>query len=190
MLIYSTTAEFCQGDDFIRDGVRRLLDVRTCEGEIWINRFGVRVGEKHSAVWRVLRNMPPPAEYLPTARAFVCAGTPAWLHHNADWWLRCLEHNVPIWLIGVGSMQPHADVLDRCKHLIKVATVRDHGASKMLGEAGVPCKRFLDPGFHAPYFGPRGKTIDLAFTYRLHQHVHEPCREIRDAAYVGLWHRH
>ena len=187
MLIYSTSSEFCQGDDFIRDGVRRLLDPAPADSEIWINRFGVRLAGTESNVWKVLRNMPPVAEYLPMARAFVCAGTPAWLNNTRDWWELCIEHNVPIWLIGVGSRQNNADMLPLGKHLIEVATTRDHGAGKMLTAAGVPHERFLDPGFHAPYFHPRPKIFPVVLTYR-HRRAHHECdQEGREAAYVALW---
>jgi len=188
MLIYSTTAEFCQGDDFIRDGVRRLLNVAPEESEIWINRFGVKFGGVETNVWQALRNMPPTEEYMPHARAFVFAGSPAWLHNNADWWERCIEHNLPIWIIGGGSRQSHPEVLERGKHLIQVATVRDAQAETFLSEADVPCRRFLDPGFHAPYFHvPRVRDIGLVLTYRERRAHHEESQAVREAAYVGLW---
>ena len=187
MLVISTTSLLCQGDDFIRDGVRRLLGIQPTEGEIWVNRTGCEWPGAGTNIWRVVRNMPPPDEFMPHARAFVMAGTPGWLNGDISWCHWCMEHETPIWLIGVGSRQHGEDMLKWIKPQIKVATARDADACAVLTEYGVEHERFLEPGFHAPYFAPQPKDLDVVLTFRRERKLHEEMQPCRLAAYRGLY---
>jgi len=185
MIVVSTTSLLCQGDDFIRDGVRELLPTSPLHGEVWVNRTGCK-GETN--LWRVIRNMPDRAAYLPHARAMLFAGTPAWLAvSEVEWYDACIASNVPMWLVGVGGKQHRPETLARAKGVIEVATARDADGLATLREYGIECERFLDPGFHAPYFYPRDRRFDVVFTYRDRGAHHEADRATRVAAYLGLY---
>lgn len=187
MLVMSTTSLLCQGDDFIRDGVRRLLGVAPTEGEIWVNRTGCEWAGLGTNLWRVIRNMPSPDEFMRHARAFVMAGSPGWLNGDISWCEWCQDHGTPIWLVGIGCRQHHEDMLKWLKPLIAVATARDADACDVLAEYKIEHERFLEPGFHAPYFTPRRKDLDVVLTFRRERKIHEEMQPIRMDAYRGVY---
>ena len=158
MLVVSTTTRWCVGDEYIAEGVLRLLDVGD-EPVVFLDNvaFGFDYGQ-HSA-----SNDKPayPAglcSLVSSARALVFAGTPAWLSKPLALWREAIRRKTPVWLVGVGMYQGKGDLptLREAVHmrpgLVPVATVRDDFAAQMLDEAGiqnVPC--FYDPGFHAQH---------------------------------------
>ena len=190
MIVLSTSTFFWQGDDFIRDGVRALLPRGLlADGEVWAPRTSCEFGEDRQPLWRCARTMPSIKECLKGARAFVLAGTPAWMGGSLnEWWEACIETTTPIWLIGVGrNLKGNEDLLERAKPLIQVATTRDANATKMLRNAGVPCQRFLEPGFHAPYWKPKPKKLRIVLAYRGKRHGGEPDDDARHAVYRAVY---
>ena len=190
MIVFSTSTYFCQGDDFIRDGVRALLpEGLLAGGELWAPRTSCEFKGERQPLWRCARTVPSIKECLKGARAFVMAGTPAWMGGSLnEWWEACIETKTPIWLIGVGRrMRADEELLARAKPLIKVATTRDANAGKMLAAAGIPFQRFLEPGFHAPYWKPKPKRFRMVMCYRHKQHGGEPEQAERQAAYQMLF---
>ena len=175
MIVVSTTALFCQGDDFIREGVLRLLDLPRDASVCWINRFCIQP------------NLPAPEQLLAQARAFVMAGSPAWIDNEERWYEAALKNNTPNWLVGVRMSQTNRDVLKQCARLVKVATTGDFCATLSLNAAGIAHKTFLDPAFHAPYFTPREKDIDIVFCYRRGVFAGEPDAARMAAIYERLF---
>jgi hypothetical protein len=171
--------------------VRELLCIPPTVGELWINRCGAYgpgdTEKPTSNVWRVIRNMPHPKEYLPGATAFVMAGTPGWFANERDWYSACFKFDVPIWLIGVGGSGGRPEWVAPYRDLIKVATVRDEAAQTTLVGAGLTPRLFLDPAFHAPYFGPREKKFRVVLVYRRKREPKEVAHSAIDEAYVKVF---
>lgn len=154
MLVVSTTTRWCVGDEFIAEGVLRLLDV----GEEPVVFFdNVAFGFDYAAHGATNTEPSYPktvGALIRRARALVFAGTPAWLTKPLALWREAIHHKTPIWLIGVGMYQGKGNlpVLREAvdKGLVQVATVREDFAGQMMRDARVkdaPC--FYDPGFHA-----------------------------------------
>jgi len=166
MLVVSTTTRWCVGDEFIAEGVLRLLDVGD-EPVVFLDNVAFRFDYHHhtsaNSDPQYSKSLGP---LVARARAVVFAGTPAWLTRPLALWRAVIQHKTPVWLVGVGMYQARGDlpiVRDAVhKHLVPVATVRDRFAKQMLLEAGIkdaPC--FYDPGFHAAHTpcSPNGKIV-------------------------------
>ncbi len=171
MYLVSTSSNWNVGDDIIREGVFRILDIGSRESIIWLNRCQVIYPKNKfgwTALWKVLRNQPELASIIPYTDAFILAGTPEWLHTLEDVYDLCLKHRIPIWAIGVGMPQPGYQRLKKCRNrnLISYASVRDDLATETLNKAGISHRWFLDPAFHAKYEPTPEKSLDVVLTYK------------------------
>ena len=170
LIVMSTTIDWNVGDDVIRDGVMRLLNIEA-DNVMHLDRGIVRLESGHeSHVWRVKPNSLILDELMPCAEAFVLAGTPEWLNFMDDVWDRAVAHKVPIYAIGVGMVQEVAGPnLLRIAHdqgLLRCFTARDYGALGMARSVGVEDARwFVDPAFHASY--PTREKTNVVVNYRL-----------------------
>jgi len=178
MLIVSTTALYCQGDDYIRDGAMRLLNVPKGAAVTWLNRFALQA------------NLPDKETLLKGAQAFILAGTPAWLDNELPWYAAVWKARVPLWLVGIRMCQHNHALLKSMASLVGIATTADTLAPITLEKAGIPNKRFLDPAFHAPYFAAvpaAKKDIDIVFCYRRGLFTGEPDAAHMAAIYEKLY---
>ncbi len=167
LLLVSTTNGWNLGDDLIREGVFKLLDVKARNPIVWINRCQMNVRDDKrncpwSPQWRVLRNFGDPQSLVEQARALVVAGTPEWIDTIQPFYALAAKTGLPIWIVGVGGGQ--WGQLHHLKEPIAqgVAThgsVRDETAMKALQGAGMSVRRFLDPAFHS--YQAREETSDL-----------------------------
>lgn len=171
MLLVSTTALYCIGDDLIRDGVERICDVGD-EPTVWLNKSEMKHGGKKHVTYWIDGEMPPTGGLVEDARAVVIAGTPAWLDRAANVYDHCLESSTPLWIIGAGKEQQQVDLLARVNEagLVHVATVRDVPARNTMAAADIEAPIFYDPAFHAGYPVGIEKTIDLAVCYKTDKH--------------------
>jgi len=171
MLLVSTTALYCIGDDFIRDGVMRLCGVGD-EPTVWLNKSEMKYRGKHHITYWIDGEMPPTAGLVEDARAVVIAGTPAWLDRAANVYDHCLESGTPLWIIGAGKVQEKVDLLARANEagLVHVATARDIPARDTMAAADIEAPIFYDPAFHADYPVGVEKTVDLAVCYKTDKH--------------------
>lgn len=170
MLVVSTTTRWCVGDEFITEGVLRLLDVGD-EPVVFLDNVAFRFDyHDHTAADSSPQYSKSVGELVSRARALVFAGTPAWLTRPIALWNAAIQHKTPIWLVGVGMYQARGD-LPICrdavhKHLVPVATVRDRFAKQMLLEAGIKdAGCFYDPGFHARH-QPCSANGQIVLCYR------------------------
>lgn len=166
MYLVNTSYGWNLGDDLIREGVINLLRL-SGKPMVFINRADVRCNGASRPLWKVLGNMPSPDELCRNAKAFIVAGTPAWLGGAQEFYQASLEHNVPIYIVGVGMKQWAGDrhLLAKCKPLIKGATVRDRFAQRFLRGRGIRANWFPDPAFHANYPASE-KQLSLVVNYR------------------------
>ncbi len=184
MIVMSTTTGWNPGDDLIREGVYRLLDLDGREPVAWLSRLPIHCSRHYTGLdWvPAFESQYRPCELeelISNARAFVCAGTPEWLTSLETIWFACSISAVPIWLVGVGGPETDrfgAICATQNDGLIKVATTRDPLGEPLLAKAGVEFQRFLDPAFHANYavadqvpgivLNPRLETDDQVALYR------------------------
>ncbi len=144
-LLFSTSSLWNCGDDFIRDGVTELLQLKDDVRVLWWNRgFGMTPTFANS-----LRTNLPLMDY------FLVAGTPKWVYNNEKIYLYCLKHAVPLSLIGVGTR----DIINNRQlklmkrvagsSLCELALARDHIAYRTLkDELGFKnVELILDPCF-------------------------------------------
>lgn len=170
MILVSTTTRWCVGDEFICEGVLRLLELGD-EPVVYLDNVGVGFDYGAHAATNTVPAYPAGIDAMVSrARALVFAGTPAWLSRPLHLWRAAIAQKTPIWLVGVGMSQARGDlpVLRDAVHkrLIPVATVRDEYAAHMLHDADMrdtPC--FYDPGFHARHT-PCQENGKLVIGYR------------------------
>jgi len=167
MLVISTTALYCIGDDLIRDGVERICGIGD-EPTVWLNKSDMKIaGERHRTYW-VDPEMPKTLDLVASARTVVIAGTPSWLDRVGNVYLHCIESGTPLWIIGAGKAQEQVDLLARANEagLVHVATARDEPSRDTMAAADIEAPIFYDPAFHADYPTSVEKTIDLAVCYK------------------------
>lgn len=167
MLVVSTTALYCIGDDLIRDGVERICGVGD-EPTVWLNKSDMKIAGKNHRTYWVDPEMPKTLALVEDARAVIIAGTPSWLDRVGNVYLHCIEAGTPLWIIGAGKAQQQIDVLARANEagLVRVATARDEPSRDTLAAAGIEAPIFYDPAFHADYPVGAEKTINLAVCYK------------------------
>lgn len=190
LLLVSTTNGWNLGDDLIRQGVMRLLEVGHFDPVIWLNRAQVNVSDPDrkcdwTPLWKKLRNFGDPISLVAQAKALVVAGTPEWIDTIQPYYLMAAQTGLPIYIIGVGGGQEgqvHHLKQSHQENPICVATVRDEAAKKAMEWAGVPATRFLDPAFHADAYEPTGENW-VVFNPRLQCQQH---REFYAALYKHL----
>jgi len=170
LYLISTTNGWNLGDDLIRQGVLRLLEIdETRESVVWLNRCQVEAedNDRHcswSPLWKRLRNLGDTQSLAENARALIVAGTPEWIDTMQPFFRHAVTTSLPIWIVGVGGDQG-----GQCHHLkspvksgcLRVATVRDAAAKAALAGQGIDAPRFLDPAFHSTNFtgGEKGEFL-------------------------------
>jgi hypothetical protein len=179
LLLVSTTNGWNLGDDLIRQGVMRLLNVGGLDPVVWINRAQVSVRDEErrcdwSPLWSKLCNFGDPRTLVESAKALIVAGTPEWIDTIQPFYRLAVESGLPIWIIGVGGgqegqvhhlKQPHEQ---GCIH---VATARDDAARRAIESVGQEVRRFLDPAFHADPYQPTDHHL-YVFNPRLQTEGH------------------
>jgi len=168
MYLINTTYGWNLGDDLIREGVINLLGIQN-KSKVFVNRCQLRAGSGFTPMWKSQRNMCSPRELVEHASGLVVAGSPEWVRFFEEFYEVAIEHNLPIYLVGVGMRcvaKRDLILLDRVKHLVCGATVRDRHAAVTLKEVGIPCKWFPDPAFSADYPIPESKRYGLVVNYR------------------------
>ncbi len=181
LLLVSTTNGWNLGDDLIRQGVMRLLNVGPLDPVIWLNRAQVNVADPDrkcnwTPLWKKLRNFGDMNSLVTHAKALVVAGTPEWIDTIQPYYRMAAQIGLPIYIIGVGGGQEgqvHHLKQSHQQNPIGVATVRDEAAKRAMEWAGVLATRFLDPAFHADSYEPTGENR-VVFNPRLQ------CRQHRE----------
>jgi len=144
-VLISTSSLWNCGDEFIRNGVMNLLNLKPDVSTIWWNRAkGVR-----SAFANNLKLNIQHCDY------FVVAGTPVWIERIEYIYRYCLKNSIPIALIGVGSRGGiwnfrQKDLLRKLSRsgLVEVCMVRDTDALAVLKKYGFDdATLILDPAF-------------------------------------------
>jgi hypothetical protein len=179
LLLVSTTNGWNLGDDLIRQGVMRLLNVGFLDPVIWLNRAQVNVPDPErmcgwTPLWKKLSNFGDPRTLVANAKALVVAGTPEWIDTIQPYYRMAAETGLPIYIIGVGGGQEgqvHHLKQSHQQSPICIATVRDEAARRAMEWAGVPAARFLDPAFHADSYEPTHENW-VVFNPRLQCHQH------------------
>lgn len=165
LYLINTTYGWNPGDDLIREGVLRLLDIAH-EPKVFINRGQALVDEQIIPMWKLQRNAEVPNKLARQAKALVIAGSPEWVRFAEEFYSAAVRYKLPIYLVGVGQPVPGcADALENAKHLIVGATVRDKYAAAALEELDIPYEWFPDPAFYAQYDQCTTK-LDLVVNYR------------------------
>lgn len=190
LLLVSTTNGWNLGDDLIRQGVMRLLNIGQFDPVIWLNRAQVNVPDTDrkcgwSPLWKKLRNFGDPRSLVAHAKALIVAGTPEWIDTIQPYYRMAAQTGLPVYIIGVGGGQEgqgHHLKQSHQQNPIRVATVRDEAARRAMEWAGVPSTRFLDPAFHADKYEPTGENW-VVFNPRLQCKQH---REFYAKLYKSL----
>lgn len=145
-ILLSTTSLWNCGDDFIREGVLNLLQLRQGVQTIWWNRgFGISpsyANDIHVNLQHV--------DY------FIVAGTPQWVMLNERIFEECLRRGIGIAIIGVGTRgiinSAHRSLMMKVasSDLCEIALARDKPALDSLTELGFKnASLILDPAFFA-----------------------------------------
>ena len=147
VLLSTSTCWNC-GDDWIREGLLRVLGLRPDVRVLWYNRgWGVRGVFANSLEIN-----------LPLADMVIMAGTPEWIARNEPLYGHCLKHSVPMALLGVGmsggyDKERHGRLMHKvaAAGLVEVAIARDGSAASHLTQFGIQNTALCDPGiFHQP----------------------------------------
>lgn len=142
-LLLSTTSGWNCGDDFIRWGLLRALNLRPDVRVLWWNRgYGIEASYANDLDVN-----------LPLADAIIMAGTPEWGARNERLYRHALETDTPIYLLGVGKhggIDDHADLFGSVVDagLIRLAIARDTMAHETLACYGVDADVLCDPAFY------------------------------------------
>ncbi len=144
-ILLSTTNFHNCGDDFIREGLYKLLQIRPLVNTIWWNR-GPGIKNKYLNDLNLNLRL---IDY------FILAGTPEWVAKNENIYKYCLKHDIPISIIGVGShggMHTHEQkkLLQRVAQsgLCEITLTRDMTAKMYLESVGFNnVGLVLDPAF-------------------------------------------
>ncbi|MFC1729242.1 polysaccharide pyruvyl transferase family protein [candidate division KSB1 bacterium] len=145
-LLLSTSCLWNCGDDFIREGVLNLLQLKQDIRILFWNRaFGVSKTFAND-----LKVNMSQMDY------FVLAGTPQWAVNHKPVYKYCMKKGIPFSLIGVGTA--HINKLDynfmkkvAQSNLCEIALARDRMAEALLRELGFThIQLMLDPAFFMP----------------------------------------
>jgi len=143
-VLISTTCLWNCGDDFIREGILELLQLKPNVRVLWWNRgYGIKNAYTNSLDIN-----------LPLIDYFIVAGTPEWLYKNEHIYRYCINKRIPISIIGVGTRnvfgRMHRNLLKEIAKsgLCEVAMSRDKDAAHVFKElkfqnTGI----ILDPAF-------------------------------------------
>jgi polysaccharide pyruvyl transferase WcaK-like protein len=161
-VLLSTSTGWNAGDDWIRDGLLRALDLRNDLNLLYWNR-GWGIEDAYANALNV---------NLPMADYVIMAGTPEWIDKNEALYRHCLHHDKPMALLGVGKTggyipARHTALMRRVAEsgLVEVAIARDDIAASLLDDFGIEASVLCDP---AVFMRPRGnfgggKTFVLGY---------------------------
>ena len=142
-VLISTSSLWNCGDDFIREGVMNLLNLKNNIRILWWNRgYGIKDAYANS-----LKTNLPLIDY------FIVAGTPQWIYKNIDIYKYCLKKDIPFSLIGVGTRNLynyHKNLFNKIKEsdLCEIALARDNHAYTIFNNIGFKnLDKIPDPAF-------------------------------------------
>lgn len=151
-ILLSTSSLWNCGDDFIREGLLELLNLKSDIRILWWNR-GYGISCSYANDLRV---------NLPITDYFIMAGTPQWIFRNEIIYEYCLKKSMPISIIGVGTRGlvniRHHRLMKNVANsgLCELALARDETALNTLRELGFKnAELMLDPAF---FMKPLEKT--------------------------------
>ena len=144
-VLISTSSLWNCGDEFIRNGVLNLLNLKPDVRTIWWNR----ANEVRCAFANDLKLNIRHCDY------FIVAGTPSWINSTEYIYRYCLKNNIPIAIIGAGTRGGiwnfrQKGLLRKLSKsgLVEVCMVRDEFALNTLREYGFDnATLILDPAF-------------------------------------------
>jgi polysaccharide pyruvyl transferase len=143
-VLLSTSNLWNCGDDFIREGLLELLQLKPDVRVLWWNR-GYGIGKRYANDLKV---------NLPLVDYFIVAGTPQWVLKNEEVYRYCLKKKIPLSIIGVGTRsaisKPHVELMQKvaASGLCEIALARDPIAYQSLIEFGFEdVDLMLDPAF-------------------------------------------
>jgi len=143
-IILSTSSLWNCGDDFIRDGLLELLQLRPDVRTLWWNK-GYGITNSYANNLDV---------NLPLVDYFIVAGTPQWIYKNERIYRYCLKKDIPLSIVGVGTRNvvssSHCKLMTQVAKsgLCEVALARDCIAVQALREFGFQnVELILDPCF-------------------------------------------
>lgn len=144
-ILFSTTSLHNCGDDFIRDGLLNLINLKPKTNTIWWNRAAV-IKRKFSNDLKINLSL---MDY------FIIAGTPKWIGKNEKIYRYCLKKRVPLSIIGVGTAGGLKNIIQKrlmekvaASNLCEVALARDYLAKETLEKSGFQnVKLMLDTAF-------------------------------------------
>ncbi|ABZ76851.1 hypothetical protein Shal_2292 [Shewanella halifaxensis HAW-EB4] len=146
-ILFSTSSLWNCGDDYIRDGVNELLQLKEDVRVLWWNR-GFGITNSYANALKV---------NLPLMDYFIVAGTPKWIFNNEKIYQYCLDHSIPLSIIGVGTKDfvtsAQYELMRKIARsgLCEIVIARDKAAYQAFKELGFTnCHLMLDPCFFKP----------------------------------------
>lgn len=143
-ILLSTSSLWNCGDDFIREGVLELLQLKEDVRTLWWNR-GFGISKTYANSLKV---------NLPLMNYFIVAGTPKWIFNSEPIYRYCLKKGTPLSIIGVGTRDIYGksqyNLLKKVAKsgLCEAALARDKSAAETLQELGFKdVELILDPCF-------------------------------------------
>jgi polysaccharide pyruvyl transferase WcaK-like protein len=177
-ILLSTTSLWNCGDDFIREGIMRLLSPALTTNVIWWNRgWGIHNSYANSL-----------SENLKMSDYVIIAGTPQWMMLNEPLYKHCLQQGKPLAIIGVGTNplmnQHHRKLLTAVAKsgLCELALARDSAACNTLQACGMrDADIMMDPAFFMPLADPISEQTFNILGWRDYSiSTHDP----------RMWHAH
>ena len=156
-ILISTSSLWNCGDDFIREGVLNLLQLKDNINTLWWNR-GYGITNTYANSLDVNLSL---TDY------FIVAGTPQWIYKNIYIYKYCLKHDIPFSLIGVGTSNLYKYHIKLLKHLAKsnlceIALARDIDAYNVFKEVGFKnIGLMIDPAFFMEPLKYRERKINV-----------------------------
>jgi polysaccharide pyruvyl transferase WcaK-like protein len=143
-VLLSTSSLWNCGDDFIRLGLLELLQLRPDVGVIWWNQgYGIRNAYANDLDLN-----------LSLMDYFVVAGKPQWIYKNEKIYRYCLDNQIPLSIVGVGTRNVQSNSQVKLMKdvansgLCEAAFARDKYALAALKDFGFENARLiLDPAF-------------------------------------------
>jgi polysaccharide pyruvyl transferase WcaK-like protein len=143
-ILLSTSSLWNCGDDFIREGLLELLNLKPDIRTLWWNR-GYGISCSYANDLRI---------NLSNTDYFIMAGTPQWIFRNEIIYEFCLKKSIPMSIIGIGTRglvnSRHHRLMKHVANsgLCELALARDETALNTLKELGFKnAELMLDPAF-------------------------------------------
>jgi polysaccharide pyruvyl transferase WcaK-like protein len=131
-ILLSTSSLWNCGDDFIREGLMEILQLKADVRILWWNR-GYGIKDSYANDLDV---------NLPLIDYFIIAGTPEWVYKNERIYKYCLKKEIPLSIIGVGTNnlfnRSQARLMKKVAQsgLCEAALARDRMAAQCLRNLG------------------------------------------------------